>query len=139
MKAPSRLRLTSSAMAGLSLVLAACAPATPPDATGDSPRAPSGPTVQAAVVDTAFEPLVLKIERRTTVEWIQTGSQPHSVTDADDLFDSNPTCSPLRSDECLGKGDSFSHTFDQPGEFLYYCRVHGLPDGTGMVARVIVE
>ncbi len=140
MEAPSKLRSTSLVIAGVCwAILSACGPEAPPEATGDSPGSRSVARAGAEVVDTAFKPLVLKIERGTTVEWIQTGSQPHSVTDADDLFDSNPTCSPLRSDECLGKGDVFSHAFDQTGEFLYYCRVHGLPDGTGMVARVIVE
>jgi plastocyanin len=40
---------------------------------------------------------------------------------------------------CLGRGDVFTHVFETAGEFAYYCRVHGLPDGTGMFGTVIVR
>lgn len=100
---------------------------------------PNGTTVEAEVVDTAFKPATLKISVGTTVEWVQTGLAPHSVTAADGSFDSSPDCGSIRADECLGPEDRFTHVFDEPGTFIYYCRVHGLPDGTGMAARVVVE
>ena len=29
-------------------------------------------------------------------------------------------------------------TFDTPGEYVVFCRLHGNPDGTGMAGKVIV-
>ena len=91
------------------------------------------------VIDTDFMPVTITVGVGTSVVWNQVGDQPHSVTAAGGSFDSNPDCGPLESDRCLGQGDGFQFKFDEPGEFVYYCRVHGLPDGTGMVGTVIVE
>ena len=101
-----------------------------------------GATARSAsikVVDTAFKPGATSVKVTAKISWKQTGSQPHSVTATDESFDSNPKCSPLQSDDCMGAGDSFSFTFDEPGTYSYYCRVHGLPDGTGMVGEIKVE
>ena len=91
------------------------------------------------VVDTAFKPLRISTVVDSEVFWEQTGRQPHSVTSADESFDSSPDCSPLAIDACLKEGAGFSHTFEKPGIYRYYCRVHGLPNGTGMAGAVIVS
>lgn len=91
------------------------------------------------VIDTDFRPVSITIEGGTTIVWKQVGDQPHSVSAAEGSFDSSPDCGPLDSDRCLGQGDTFSHTFEDPGEYTYYCRVHGLPDGTGMFGTVVVR
>ena len=95
--------------------------------------------VSAKVIDTDFRPVTLTVDAGTTVDWKQIGDQPHSVTAVDGSFDSSPDCGPIDSDKCLGEGDAFSFTFEKPGEFDYYCRVHGLPDGTGMFGTVVVK
>lgn len=91
------------------------------------------------IIDTDFRPVTLTIEAGATVEWKQIGDQPHSVTAADGSFDSSPDCGPLDSDMCLREGAKFTHVFERPGDFTYYCRVHGLPDGTGMVGTIVVR
>lgn len=107
----------------------------------DETAAPSsaGEEVAAKVIDTDFMPRTIEVKKGSTVVWEQVGEQPHSVTAADESFDSNPDCGPVASDECLGQGDTFSHTFETAGTFIYYCRVHGLPDGTGMVGKIVVR
>lgn len=117
-------------------VAASQAPSAPVE---DSPAPLEGATVGARVIDTDFAPVTIEIETGETVRWKQTGDQPHSVTAADESFDSSPGCGPLDSDQCLGQGDTFVHTFEKPGTFAYYCRVHGLPDGTGMFGTVVVK
>lgn len=99
----------------------------------------SVPATMVKVIDTDFRPVKVMVALGATVKWKQVGDQPHSVTAVDGSFDSSPECGPLDSDNCLGEGDRFSHTFDQAGEFTYYCRVHGLPDGTGMVGTIVVR
>lgn len=109
--------------------------------TTEAPTSDGGGKQRASakIIDTDFRPVTLTVEAGSTVDWKQVGDQPHSVTAADGSFDSSPDCGPLDSDKCLGEGDAFSFTFEKPGEFLYYCRVHGLPDGTGMVGTVVVR
>ena len=95
--------------------------------------------MRAKIIDTDFRPVEVMITLGTTVRWTQVGDQPHSVSAVDGSFDSSPECGPLDSDMCLGEGDTFSAKFDKAGTFDYYCRVHGLPDGTGMFGTVVVE
>ena len=111
------------------------APAPGSSATSDG----GAETDSARVVDTDFRPGKLVVSPGTTVTWEQVGDQPHSVSSNDALFDSSPKCSPTASDRCLGEGDAFSFVFEEPGTFAYYCRVHGLPDGTGMTGIVVVR
>jgi len=92
-----------------------------------------------AVVDTAFDPSRISISRGAEVVWKQTGGLPHSVTASDESFDSHPDCSPISVDDCTAEGDTFSFTFEEAGSYDYYCRVHGLPNGTGMSGTVVVQ
>ena len=111
----------------------------PSDSLGGVGSGTEMPTASVKVIDTDFRVGTLTVSAGTKVVWTQVGDQPHSVSANDKSFDSSPGCSPIRSDECLGEGDIFKHEFVEPGTYEYYCRVHGLPDGTGMVGTVIVE
>ena len=67
---------------------------------------------------------VLSVSVGTTVTW--TNDDPgmmHTVTSADGIFDSS----------FLNEGDTWSYTFDEPGEFEYFCAPH-----PWMRAKVIV-
>lgn len=96
-------------------------------------------TAEVMVVDTAFKPKSISVDAGSEVTWKQIGKQPHSITATDDLFDSSPDCSPIDVASCLEEGSEFSKSFAKPGTYRYYCRVHGLPDGTGMVGAVTVR
>jgi plastocyanin len=91
------------------------------------------------IVDTAFQPEDLTVAVRSTIVWKQIGLQAHSVTATDESFDSSPSCSPIRTDKCLGEGDDFRVEFKEPGSYDYFCSVHGLPDGTGMTGTITVK
>ena len=60
----------------------------------------------------------------TTVTWTNKDSVIHTVTEVNDGFDSG----------FLKQGDTWSFTFDEPGEYEYYCLPH-----PWMRAKVIVE
>lgn len=60
----------------------------------------------------------------TTVTWTNDDGVMHTVTAADGSFDSG----------FLEQGDTWSYTFDEPGEFEYFCSPH-----PWMRAKVIVE
>lgn len=57
----------------------------------------------------AFNPETLSIQKGTTIMW---SNKDNVVTS--DIFDSGK----------LGKGESFSYTFDQAGTFEYRCTIH---------------
>ena len=57
----------------------------------------------------------LMVELGTTVTWTNNDpSMPHTVTAVDGSFDSGQ----------LSAGQTFSFTFDKPGEFEYFCTLH---------------
>ena len=80
------------------------------------------------VKDSKFEAKELTVSAGTTVTWIMDASFPHTVTADDGSFDSGR----------MSNGQSFSFTFDQPGEFPYYCTLHGGTGGSGMAGTVTV-
>lgn len=136
----------------VALVLAACAPALDtgfppssptPEETGESPEPTATGTVDLTgpidVIDNAFEAKVVRVEVGGTVEWSQSGTQPHTVTASDGSFDSHPDCSFPESDRCLNAGDTYEQAFDAPGEIPYYCKLHGTAAGGGMAGTIIVE
>lgn len=85
-----------------------------------------------ANADTAYLPQELTVVAGTTVTWINNDSVFHTVTsgasngtvgEPDDLFDSGE----------IQSGQQWQHTFDDEGEFDYYCAPH-----PWMVGRVVV-
>lgn len=89
----------------------------------------SGGTASVSIQSISFLPGEITIPPGTTVTWSNDVSVLHTVTADDGTFDSGT----------MDQGAIFSWTFDEPGEYLYYCRFHGGPDGTGMSGIVIVE
>jgi nitrite reductase (NO-forming) len=108
-----------------------------PPSSPDGSQAPASPSggPQVSIVEGAFNfqadnapdefaeveapadysPNVLMIPVGTTVTW--TNNDPgvmHTVTSVAGTFDSGP----------LNNGDTFSYTFDSPGEFDYLCTPH---------------
>jgi nitrite reductase (NO-forming) len=66
---------------------------------------------------------VLTVAMGTTVTWVNEDSVMHTVTDVNGAFDSG----------FLETGDSWSYTFDDVGEFEYFCLPH-----PWMKAKVVV-
>jgi plastocyanin len=90
----------------------------------------AAPTSQSAVsvkIDNfVFQPKELVIRAGTTVTWQNADDVPHTATSKDDpqTFDSG----------ALDTDDKFSFTFNKPGKYTYYCKVH-----THMTGVVIVK
>jgi plastocyanin len=85
------------------------------------------------IVGKSFQPATITIAKGDTVTWTVTQSigEPHSVTsgtlqDAGKIFDSGIN---LKDD-----GQSFQWTFNEAGEFSYFCVVHP----TEMTGKVVV-
>src|SRR6266545_5698137 len=76
-----------------------------------------------------FNPKEVVIPVGATVLWVNQDGAPHTAT-ADDgkLFKS----------DLLSNGQSFKHSFDQVGEFAYYCELHGSAGGQDMAGKIKV-
>jgi plastocyanin len=72
----------------------------------------------------AFAPNVITVKPGTTVTFVNHDDIPHSVVDSAGKFHS----------KALDTNDSFQVTFDQPGEYNYYCGLHSHMRGKVIVA-----
>lgn len=85
-----------------------------------------------------FDPAAVTVRVGETVTWRHMDDVGHSVTADEGAFDSHPSCGTIGG-RCMEPGQSFLHTFTQPGTVLYHCRIHGAPGGQGMAGKVVVE
>jgi plastocyanin len=77
-----------------------------------------------------FEPANVTIPAGTTVTWTWVGG----------IHDVVPTGTPVfpASGAPVFAPNTFSHTFDSPGTYLYFCSVHGSPTA-GMRGTIVVQ
>jgi plastocyanin len=94
----------------------------------DEMEAPQAEQENVQVIDFSFAPESLTVKAGTTVVWMSEASAPHTVTADDGSFDSGT----------IRRGDSFSYTFAEPGEYPYYCTFHGNAGGGGMAGTIVV-
>jgi plastocyanin len=102
------------------LVLAAC---------GGTTSGGTGGKAEVVMKNTTFQPGEITVSAGTTVTWTNEDPTAHTVTSG---TRDNPTG--LFDSGNVGSGQSFSFTFDQPGTYNYFCRIHA-----GMKGTVIVE
>ena len=114
-----------------SAVKPAPAPAAPPAKPAPT-AAPAAPAASAnanvEIGDNSFNQKEISVPVGTTVTWMRVGQRPHTVTADDGSFKS----------DTLKNGDMFTHTFDKPGVYAYYCTFHGAAGGQGMSGVVKV-
>lgn len=84
--------------------------------------APAGPIID--ITDFMFGPMPVTIPAGGSVTWINHDDDPHTVFAADKSFKSPP----------LDTGQTYSKTFDKPGEYAYYCSLH-----PQMIGKIIVK
>jgi plastocyanin len=65
----------------------------------------------------------LVIPQGSTVTWVNQDAMPHTATSTTGVFDSGT----------LQTGQQFSHTFNDPGTFPYFCAIHGQASMNGEI------
>jgi plastocyanin/uncharacterized membrane protein YozB (DUF420 family) len=101
-----------------------------PSLTKPTPQVSEPPnTLTVSITMFQFVVSSVTVKRGTTVVWGSKDQPKHTVNGDDDSFRSGD----------LGLNDTFSHTFDSPGTFAYYCRFHGDKKGVDMAGTVIVQ
>jgi plastocyanin len=101
--------------------------ATPPEMTSAAtmPRGESS-TSKVTIAHFSYEPRTLVVRRGTRVTWTNEDDAPHTVTS---------TAKPRAFDsKALDTDDTFSHVFDAPGTYEYFCALH-----PKMTAKVVVK
>ncbi len=98
----------------------------------------SGPVV--VMNELTYTPATLKIRVGDTVTWRNADSMAHTVTDdpakaRDEESASLPEGAEPWDSGTIEGGESWSRTFDVPGEYTYFCIPHEL---AGMVASLTV-
>jgi len=97
-------------------------------AEGASKSAASGaasPKPAVDIVNFVFEPKSLTVKPGTAVTWTNQDTALHSVKDTSVL------ATPVSPD--LGKGETFTITYGQPGSYSYICGIHQYMTGSVQV------
>lgn len=94
----------------------------PDDGQDDIPL--SSPDIEMAIAGFAFAEKTIVVPAGTTVTWENGDTVSHTVTTVEEMFHSG----------LLSRGETFSYTFEQPGEYNYFCTIHPY-----MRATIIVE
>jgi plastocyanin len=89
-----------------------------PSASAASPRGEAG---EVKIDNFSFGPETITVPRGATVSWTNHDDIPHAVAADDKSFKSR----------VLDTNEKFSHTFDKPGTYPYFCSLH--PKMTGKV------
>lgn len=99
--------------------MTSASPTTGPSSTDSTAQATNSVTIQ----DFAFSPATITVKKGTTVTWTNQDATAHTVTENDGRD------GPKSGD--LGKGQSYSFTYNSTGTFKYHCSIH--PDMLGTV------
>lgn len=80
------------------------------------------------ITDPGNDPRTLTVATGTQVTWTNRGSERHTATSDDGIWDSGR----------IAVGASFSWTFNQPGRFRYHCTIHPRIRGEVVVEGAII-
>jgi plastocyanin len=93
---------------------------------------PTGVVVQVLALDNTFRPDRIEVQVGDEVLWENRGLNEHDVLYVQD------STSPFGVEAArFQPGDVYTHVFTEPGEFHYYCSIHGT-ETVGMVGTVVV-
>jgi len=107
----------------------------------------NGEVVNIQALDNSFRPVDFEIAAGTEVMFDNRGRNDHNIlpdTIKDDAgltallaTDTSPTAWGVASTDFV-PGDTYSHLFNVPGVYNYYCSIHGAP-GAGMYGTLTVS
>jgi plastocyanin len=88
------------------------------------PEAPAQATVE--IDNFAFKPRQLEVKAGTAVTWVNRDDVPHTAT--------AKGATPAFHSKTLDTDDRYSFTFEKPGTYPYFCKIH-----PHMTATVVVK
>lgn len=120
-------RLVALALAGV-VVFTACG-------GSDSGEVIEGEDVVVEMYDNRFQYTEVRIPVGGSVNWVGAGQNPHNAVAANGEWSTKTVFGSLDQYE----GDEAVLTYDEPGEYVFYCTYHGNAEGDGMAGTLIVE
>ena len=84
----------------------------------------SADTYRVKIDNFSFTPPTLTVPAGTKVTWVNADDIPHTVVADDQGFKS----------KALDTDEAFTHTFDKPGTYSYFCSLH-----PKMTAKIVVQ
>lgn len=91
----------------------------------------NGEAIDVRALDNSFITETIEIEAGTEVHWFNGGRNDHNVLPVDESLAWGV------ERDAFEPGADYSHLFDQPGVYEYYCSIHGTKDA-GMIGAVVV-
>ncbi|MGC2239358.1 MAG: plastocyanin/azurin family copper-binding protein [Acidimicrobiia bacterium] len=122
-------------MRGLALALAAVLLLASCGGGDDGGASIEGENVTVKMFDNRFEYTEVRIPVGGTVTFVGAGRSPHNANAADGSWSTEDVFGSLNQLE----GDSAKLTFDEPGQYVFFCTFHGNAQGEGMAGKLIVE
>lgn len=92
----------------------------------------NGTTANVVALDNNFLAQALTIEAGTEVVWANNGRNDHDVTPVD----AGDAPWGVKAEAFAPKA-TYSHVFDQPGTYQYFCTIHGTAKA-GMIGTIVV-
>jgi plastocyanin len=92
---------------------------------GLAQQATSASSSDVVIDDFAFTPQSLTVPAGTKVTWVNQDEEPHTVVSVDEAA--------AFKSPALDTKDRFSHVFDKPGIYKYFCSIHSHMTGTVVV------
>lgn len=94
----------------------------------------SADSVTVEMFDNRFEPDEVRVPVGGSVTFVGAGEAPHNAVAADGSWSTETVFGSLAQLE----GDAATLNFSEPGEYTFYCTLHGSADGGGMAGRLVV-
>jgi plastocyanin len=94
----------------------------------------SGDDVTVDMFDNRFQYTEITIPVGGTVTFVGAGRNPHNAVAADESWSTEDDFGSLEQLE----GDEATLTYDEPGEYVFFCTFHGNAEGDGMAGTLIV-
>lgn len=101
---------------------------------GDEGDTASGDDVVVQMFDNRYQFTEVTVPVGGTVTFVGAGRNPHNAVSADESWSTEDVFGSPEQHE----GDKATLTFEQPGEYVFFCTFHGNAGGDGMAGTLIV-
>ena len=93
-----------------------------------------GDDVTVLMFDNRYEYTEIRIPVGGSVNWLGAAANPHNAVDGNDAWSTEEVWGDLEQFD----GDSAVLTYNDPGEYTFFCTFHGNAEGDGMAGKLIV-
>lgn len=93
------------------------------------------PPASVEVTDNEYTPREVTVKAGQTIKFENVGANPHDIVlaEADSITGFGIDL------ESFKKGSTYEAAINQPGEYVYYCSIHGTQKGSGMAGTIVVD